>query len=108
MVSSWVKMIVVILPFCRGLEEGDVAVPRSSSGETVRESFIMDPSQLWPDGKVPYLFETLPLEDGGEEPLFHEDHKQMMREAMSHINKMVPCIQFRLGTDFRLSFRLIT
>ena len=90
-------MVFVLLPLSRGLEqllEGDVAVPTSSTGDTVQDSFLLAPSKLWSNGIVPYLFEKLPLEGGGEESIFSDYHKQMIREAMAHISEKVPCIQF--------------
>ena len=89
---------VWLLSFSRGLDalvQGDVAVPRSTTGEKVRDSFLLNPSQLWSNGLVPFVFETLQLEGGGEEPIFSDQHKQIIRDAMAHISEQVPCIKFR-------------
>ena len=89
-------ILLVILKTCSGLLiEGDVAVPRSSAGDKVSNSFVSDPSQLWTNGIVPYLFETLQLENGTAEPIFSDEHKQMIKDAMAHISEQVPCIKFR-------------
>ena len=89
-------ILFFILTPCSGeLIEGDVAVPRSQTGGNVKDSFLLDSSQLWSNGIVPYLFETLQLENGEEEPIFSEDNKQMMRDAMAHISEQVPCLKFR-------------
>ena len=86
----------MFLNSCSGvLIEGDIAVPSFSTGGDVRNSFLLNSSQLWSDGIVQYLFETLTLHNGEEEPLFSDDHKQMIRYAMFHISGQVPCIAFR-------------
>ena len=97
-ITMLIFVLVVSLPLCRGLDsllEGDVAVPRSPTGGKVRDSFLLAPTQLWSNGVVPFLFETLPLENGGEEPIFNDGHKQMIRDAVNHISQKVPCIKFR-------------
>ena len=94
----FIFLLFVTLPLCSSVDklmEGDVALPRSSTGEEVRGSFLLDNSQLWSNGIVPFVFETLQLVNGGEEPLFSDQHKQLIREAMSKISKRVPCIRFR-------------
>eukprot|EP00092_Neocalanus_flemingeri_P028146 GFUD01030567.1.p1 GENE.GFUD01030567.1~~GFUD01030567.1.p1 ORF type:complete len:516 (-),score=125.26 GFUD01030567.1:65-1612(-) len=95
------KLTLILLVCCQvcrpfdELMEGDVATPRSPSGEKVKDSFILDSNQLWTGGVVPYKFEMLPLDDGGEEPLFSDKDKEMIEEALNHISEMVPCIQFK-------------
>ena len=89
-------ILLVILKTSSGLlMEGDVAVPKSLSGGRVSNSFVPDPSQLWTNGVVPYMFETLQLENGTEEPTFSDEHKQMIKKAMDHISEQVPCIKFQ-------------
>ena len=91
-------MLFVSVPVSRGFDillEGDIAKPRYSSMENVRDSFLQSPSKLWSNGLVPFRFEMLLLEDGGIEPIFRDEHKQLIRDAMSHISEKVPCIKFR-------------
>ena len=95
-------VIGITLPLCSGLMEGDVAVPRSLTGGKVRDSFLLDASQLWSNGIVPFRFETLALEDGGVEDIFSDDHKQLIREAISHISTHVPCLVFRFSIIFHI------
>ena len=92
----WILSYLIILKYCCGeLIEGDVAIPRSQTGGKVEDSFLLDSSQLWSNGIVPYLFETLQLENGTAEPIFSDEHKQMIKDAMAHISEQVPCIKFR-------------
>ena len=92
----WILSYLIILKYCSGdLIEGDVAIPRSQTGGKIKDSFLLDSSQLWSNGIVPYLFETLQLENGEEEPIFSDNNTQMMRDAMAHISEQVPCIKFR-------------
>jgi hypothetical protein len=95
-------MLVLFLalgfPFCTGFDrlfEGDVAVPRSHTDQEAPSAFILSPSKLWSGGFVPYSFETLSLANGEEEPIFSAKDKQLIKEAMTHISKMVPCIKLR-------------
>ena len=90
----------LLLGYCVGFDnllEGDVAAPRDSMGIQVSNSFTLNSDHLWPNGVIPYLFENLRLDGGGEEPILSNDHKQMVREAIADITKKVPCLQFRFG-----------
>ena len=76
-------ILICTLQVCTGrnkLVEGEVAVQRPSSGEgdeEIMNSFL-------------FRFETF-----GEEPLFKDKDKKMIREVISHISENVPCIKFR-------------
>jgi hypothetical protein len=88
--------------YCLGFDnllEGDVAAPKDSMGIQVSNSFTLNSDHLWPNGVIPYLFENLRLDGGGEEPILSDDHKQMVREAIADITKKVPCLQFRFGIN---------
>ena len=94
-----VTLLLGVLTLSKGLNaliEGDIAVPNSSNQGDVKNSFLLNPSQLWANGLVPFVFETLDLGGGMEEQIFSDSHKQLIREAMAHIEAQVPCIRFRL------------
>ena len=91
-------VLISSLHFCIGFDtllEGDVAMPRSPAGMKVEDTFLLNTNQLWSNGVVPFIFEKLLLEGGGEEPIFSDKNKQMIRKAMAHISEKVPCIKFR-------------
>ena len=61
----------------------------------LKNSFLSNPSELWSNGIVPFVFETIVFLGGEEEPIFAESEKEMIREAMANIEELVPCIRFR-------------
>ena len=86
-------ILVHLFSGIQGLLEGDLAVPRTLGGQT-QDSFTTNQNNLWSEGLVPFLFETLELGDGWEEPIFRERDIELMRKAMKHISDRVPCIRF--------------
>ena len=92
------QLLLGILTLAKGrnaLIEGDMAVPTASSHGDVKNSFLLDQSQLWSNGLVPFVIETLDLGGGVEEPIFSDSNMQLIRKAMAHIEEQVPCIRFR-------------
>ena len=54
-----VLALFLILQISSGLAdlvEGDIAVPQTTKGDSVADAFLSDPSQLWPNGFVPFVF----------------------------------------------------
>ena len=78
------------------LLEGDILVPESQFGRRPDEldAFLSDPELLWPNGYVPYCFETFDWE-GSKEPIFLDDQIANITRALQQISKDVPCIKFK-------------
>ena len=96
--SDMLQLLLGILTLVKGrnaLTEGDLAVPTTSSQGDVNNSSLLDQSRLWSNGLVPFVFETLDLGGGVEEPIFSDSDMQLIRKAMAHIEEQVPCIRFR-------------
>ena len=79
------------------LLEGDILVPESQVGRGPEEldAFLSDPELLWPNGYVPYCFETFEW-DGVVEPVFLDSQMDNITKALDKIMLGVPCIKFRL------------
>ena len=83
------------------LDEGDIAVPTISSGKSkVANAFTTGKSKLWEHGRVPFMFKDFEFKDEASgrmvsEPLFTEEDKKVIRDALHHISNNVPCIKFR-------------
>ena len=80
------------------LVEGDIAVPTTDDVTTfakTKNTFVTDVNKLWSGGRIPYRFEEWELEDGGTEPLFSDEDKTLIKQALQHIMDNIPCIQFR-------------
>ena len=82
------------------LLEGDILVPESHVGRGPEEldAFLSDPELLWPNGYVPYCFETFEWE-GSKEPIFLDDQIANVTKALRQISKDVPCIKFKWVTS---------
>ena len=82
------------------LLEGDILVPESQVGRRPDEldAFLSDPELLWPNGYVPYCFETFEWE-GSKEPIFLDDQLANVTKALGQISKDVPCIKFKWVTS---------
>ena len=78
------------------LVEGDIAIPESHAGRGADEldAFLSDPELLWPNGFVPYCFETFAWEDG-KQPIFMDDQIANITQALGQITRNVPCIKFK-------------
>jgi len=78
------------------LVEGDIAIPESQVGRGPEEldAFLADPELLWPNGFVPYCFETFEL-GGAMVPIFMDNHIENITLALGKISRDVPCIKFR-------------
>jgi len=78
------------------LVEGDIAIPESQVGRGPEEldAFLADPELLWPNGFVPYCFETFEW-DGELEPIFLDDQIENITLALRKISRDVPCIKFK-------------
>ena len=78
------------------LVEGDIVIPESQVGRGPEEldAFLADPELLWPNGYVPYCFETFEL-DGAMVPIFMDNHIENITLALGKISRDVPCIKFR-------------
>ena len=80
------------------LVEGDIAVPTTDDVTTfakTKNTFVTDVNKLWSGGRIPYRFEEWELKDGGTEPLFSDEDKTLIKQALQHIMDNIPCIQFR-------------
>ena len=82
------------------LVEGDIVIPESYAGRGPEEldAFLSDPELLWPNGYVPYCFETFEWE-GSKEPIFLDDQIANVTKALRQISKDVPCIKFKWVTS---------
>ena len=81
---------------CECVQEGDIAVPNMTSGNSsAKGAFVKDVNQLWDGGVIPYKFQELQLQDGGWEPLFRTEDKELINQVLDHIMDNVPCLQFR-------------
>ena len=82
------------------LLEGDILVPESQVGRGPEEldALLSDPELLWPNGYVPYCFETFEWE-GSKEPIFLDDQIANVTKALRQISKDVPCIKFKWVTS---------
>ena len=77
------------------LVEGDIAIPESAGrGADELDAFLSDPELLWPNGFVPYCFETFAWE-GGKQPIFMDDQIANITQALGQITRNVPCIKFK-------------
>ena len=78
------------------LVEGDIAVPESYLGRGLEEldAFLTDPELLWPNGFVPYCFETFEW-DGELQPIFLDNQIENITQALGKISRDVPCIKFK-------------
>ena len=78
------------------LVEGDIAIPESQVGRGPEEldAFLADPELLWPNGFVPYCFETFEW-DGEMQTIFMEDQIENITLALGKISRDVPCIKFK-------------
>ena len=78
------------------LVEGDIAIPESHVGRTPEEldAFLNDPELLWPNGFVPYCFETFAWQ-GKMQTIFLDDQIDNITQALGQITKQVPCIKFK-------------
>ena len=62
---------------------------------SVTGGFLHNSSRLWPNGVVTYRFEMMELEDGVMEHIFRDSDMAMINKSMKHIEREVPCIEFR-------------
>ena len=77
------------------LVEGDMAVPSSHlSSSPAQDSFLQNPSLLWPGAVIYFRFERMEW-DGVMEPLFLDSQKENITTAMERIEEGVPCFKFR-------------
>ena len=78
------------------LIEGDIVIPASYVGRGYEEldAFLTDPELLWPNGFVPYCFETFEWE-GEMLPIFLDDQIENITQALGKISRDVPCIKFK-------------
>ena len=78
------------------LVEGDIAIPESHVESTPEEldAFLTDPELLWPNGFVPYCFETFEWK-GEMQTIFLDDQIENITQALGQITKHVPCIKFK-------------
>ena len=78
------------------LVEGDIVIPASyvGRGDEELDAFLADPELLWPNGFVPYCFETFEWE-GELEPAFLDDQIENITQALGKISRDVPCIKFK-------------
>ena len=58
------------------------------------DAFLTDPELLWPNGFVPYCFETFEW-DGEMQPIFLDDQIVNITQALGKISRDVPCIKFK-------------
>ena len=74
------------------LVEGDIVIPASyvGRGDEELDAFLADPELLWPNGIVPYCFETLE-----SELLFLDEQIENITQALGKISRDVPCIKFK-------------
>ena len=79
----------------RHLVEGDMAVPSSHlSSSPAQDSFLQNPSLLWPGAVIYFRFELFEW-DGVMEPLFLDSQKDNITTAMERIATAVPCFKFK-------------
>ena len=82
------------------LYEGDIAIqPLSVTGPQVADTYTTK-EKLWEHGVVRYMFkddEYLDEASGSmvSEPLFTDQDKHTIQQALKHISDKVPCLQFR-------------
>ena len=76
------------------LVEGDIAVPETylETGHPLN-SFLNEPTPLWPRGRIPYTFETYEW-NGKREPIFLDDQIDNVTLAHQKIMTSVPCLNF--------------
>ena len=58
------------------------------------DAFLADPELLWPNGFVPYCFETFEW-DGEMQTIFMDDQIENITLALIKISRDVPCIKFK-------------
>ena len=63
-----------------------------SNAEAVGGGYLMDEERLWAGGVVPYRIDVDPW-DG--EPVYLDSQIQNITQALSHIMRETPCIEFR-------------
>ena len=78
-----------------GLIEGDMAVATMEDGGSTQQSFLINASSLWSEGRVPYKFENLELKGGQFEQIFKNEDMQLVREVLDEISNAVQCITFK-------------
>jgi len=78
------------------LVEGDIVIPARYVGRGYEEldAFLADPELLWPNGFVPYCFETFEWE-GEFEPILLDEQMDNVTQALGNITMDVPCIKFK-------------
>ena len=78
------------------LVEGDIVIPAGYVGRGYEEleAFLSDPELLWPNGFVPYCFETFEWE-GELLPILMDDQIENVTQALGNITMDVPCIKFK-------------
>ena len=78
------------------LIEGDIVIPASYVGRGYEEldAFLTDPELLWPNGFVPYCFETFEWE-GEFETILLDEQMDNVTQALGNITMDVPCIKFK-------------
>ena len=79
----------------QSLVEGDIAVPEIHLGTGLAlDAFLIEPTNLWPRGFIPYRIETFEF-DGIAEPIFLDDQIENITLAMMKISTNVPCLSFQ-------------
>ena len=79
----------------RSLVEGDIAVPETHlETEQALDAFLNETTNLWPNGFIPYTFETFEW-NGKKEPIFLDDQIENVNLALGKIMTGVPCLKFQ-------------
>ena len=77
------------------LVEGDIAVPETHLGTgQALDAFLNETTALWPNGFIPYTFETFEW-NGKKEPIFMDDQIDNVTLAHRKIMTSVPCLKFQ-------------
>ena len=77
------------------LVEGDIAVPETHlETEQALDAFLNETTNLWPNGFIPYTFETFEW-NGKKEPIFLDDQIENVNLALGKIMTGVPCLKFQ-------------
>ena len=76
--------------------DGDIVIPASYVGRGYEEldAFLADPELLWPNGFVPYCFETFEWK-GQFLPILLDEQIDNVTQALGNITSDVPCIKFK-------------
>ena len=110
MMVLWLLGLLIVVPGALGgpfrgtfsprrtpptLVEGDIVIPESQVGRGLEEldAFLADEELLWPNGLVPYCFETFEWEGEMESP-FLDEQIENVTLALGKITRDVPCIKF--------------